>query len=125
MSIARSTPRRAAVSESGRAMSPSTTSTFGSEARVCASAGFRTRARDGIPFAESRRTSSDPFSPVAPVTRIISAKVWNHAPSRLARPWPEGRQPPDHPCHRSHSRRTPRAGAQSTRINRPGGRVTD
>lgn len=77
MSIARSTPLRAAVSESGRAISPSTTSTFGSDARVCAFAGFRTRARDEIPFAESRRTSSDPFSPVAPVTRITSAKVWN------------------------------------------------
>src|SRR5260221_8316107 len=71
MSMARSTPRSAPVSVSGRAMSPSTISTCGSEENPAALAALRTSARTGTPFADSRRTNSLPFSPVAPVTSII------------------------------------------------------
>ena len=71
ISIARSTSRRAAVSVSGRAMSPCTISTCGSAAIAPAFAGLRTSARTATPLAESRRSNSFPFSPVAPVTRIM------------------------------------------------------
>ena len=73
ISIARSTPSSAVASVSGRAMSPSTISTPGKEESDRAFALLRTSARTGTSWAESRRTSSLPFSPVAPVTRIIRA----------------------------------------------------
>src|SRR5713101_672395 len=71
ISIARSTPRSAPVSVSGRAMSPSTISTFGKAENRSALAALRTRARTRTPLADSLWTNSLPFSPVAPVTRII------------------------------------------------------
>src|SRR6266545_3950703 len=71
ISMARSTPRSASASVSGRAMSPSTISTFGREENSSALAALRTSARTGTPFADRRRTNARPFNPVAPVTRII------------------------------------------------------
>ncbi len=79
ISMARSTPRKAGISVSGRAMSPSTISTLpspacpgGSDGRSpSALAALRTRARTGTPLADNRCTNSRPFRPVAPVTRII------------------------------------------------------
>src|SRR5438094_2027580 len=75
MSIARSIPFSADTSVSGRAMSPSATSTPGNRESsatfaALASLALRTRARTATPRADSLRTSSAPFKPVAPVTRI-------------------------------------------------------
>ena len=80
ISIARSTPRKPAASVSGCAMSPCTTSTFGSAAIASALAGLRTSARTATPLADNTRSNSFPFSPVAPVTRIMvglpSGLIW-------------------------------------------------
>src|SRR5262249_26330404 len=64
------TPSRALSSEAGSPRSPSTTSTPG-RSSPDAFAAPRTRARTRCPAAESRLTTSRPFVPVAPVTRII------------------------------------------------------
>ncbi len=69
--MARSTSRNAGASVSRRAMSPCTIPTFGSAAIASALAGLRTSARTAMPFADNRRNNSFPFSPVAPVTRIM------------------------------------------------------
>jgi hypothetical protein len=71
ISIARSTSRSAGANVSGRARSPCTISTFGSAATASALAGLRTSARTAMPFADNQRSNSFPFSPVAPVTRIM------------------------------------------------------
>jgi len=83
MSIARSTPRSAPASVSGRAMSPSTISTFGSEESPSALVMLRTNARAGTPFADRRCSNSLPFSPVAPVTRIIVRLLSAHRRLRV------------------------------------------
>src|SRR5437879_9974453 len=75
MSIARSIPLSADTMVSGWAMSPSATSMPGSRDSSAAFAALaplalRTRARTATPRADSLRTSSAPFKPVAPVTRI-------------------------------------------------------
>jgi hypothetical protein len=83
ISIARSTPRKAAASVSGRAMSPCTISTSGSAAIAAALAGSRTSARTATPLADRRRISSLPFSPVAPIpgSWLVSLAHPNLAPS--------------------------------------------
>jgi len=73
--MARSTPFSAAESVSGRAMSPSTISTIGRVESPWALAVLRTRARTGTPRADSRRTSSLPLRPLAPVTRIMRIEI--------------------------------------------------
>ncbi len=75
MSIARSIPLSADTSVSGRAMSPSAIWTPGSRDNSADFAAlvplaFRTSARTATPRADSFRTNSAPFKPVAPVTRI-------------------------------------------------------
>src|SRR5258708_816039 len=72
ISIARSTSRKASASVSGRAMSPCTSWTCGSAAIAAALAGSRTSARTATPRPDSTRSNSLPFSPVAPVTRIMA-----------------------------------------------------
>jgi hypothetical protein len=72
ISIARSTSRSALASVSGRAMSPCTISTCGRAAIAVALAGLRTSARVATPLADNTRSNAWPFSPVAPVTRIMA-----------------------------------------------------
>src|SRR5437867_3014921 len=94
MSIARSIPLSAGTSVSGRAISPSATSTPASRDNSVAFAALvpealRTNARTATPRADSLRTSSAPFRPLAPVTRITLEDY----DQRRNHPWNRSRSP--------------------------------
>src|SRR5215510_1271 len=62
-------------SVSVRAISPSTSSTYGNSASATAFDRSRTSARTATLLRENSRTTSEPFRPAAPVIRIMRSSI--------------------------------------------------
>src|SRR5262249_20745433 len=62
-------------SVSARAISPSTSSTYGNSASATARDRSRTSARTAPPLRENSRAIAEPFRPAAPVIRIMQTST--------------------------------------------------
>src|SRR5687767_953264 len=115
-----SAPRKAGSSEAGRVRSPTTTSTPG-PVRPLVRAGSRTRARTRIPRAESRRTTSPPVFPAAPVTMTMETpSCFNRYMGRGGDLASDGQRRISSPMLRSDpARREAKAGSAHERVRHP------